>query len=539
MYRVASNRFSLPVDFGTFDTGFGVNDGTPGHRGGNGRALIRYAFRSYVFSTTFAPKAGRFLWVNGVNTANGVIDGLFDVTIQRVEIYTTAGVLVDVVKFDGAAAFKLEPGSKKWSDAIADLAPFASYKLAVWWTQYAAGQSYPAQPPSQLRGETARYHASTDLSLGAPDFAYAGTAAVGGDFGPALFAAEGGPDYAAALVLGDSIADSTSLSARLSGVRGDIGYIGIGLGDAENGGAINYWSCPRYAQSYVALYRDNLNNLGGKNLVDYVKACNDLLQVEPLYNVVICQHGRNSLGGNQTLDGMKLLLGASISKMRGLYPGMPWVSITTTPHTVVPANAAVVPGTIQADTGGASASGRTLRQWNDYLIGLAGGFVAGNPTPLPGISACVDAAAQARDPANDTNWKTFDFATTLLDAVAAGSTNVIRLVDAPAIGASLVFEDATASMEFGNRLFTVGGAARAARGGWTVIGVGGSRNSVADAVDAVRNGRLEKAHTAGATVKQVATHDALHPVHSVAMEMAAAVSAKKPEIVGVALAYTA
>lgn len=539
VYRIASNRFSMPTDYGTLDSNFGANDGTVGHQGGNGTALSRYAFRSYVFTTIFAPKAGRFLWVNAANTINGMIDGLFAVNIQRVEVYTLAGALIDVVKFDGAGAYSLGAGGKKWSDPIADLAAFTSYKLAVWYSQPSVSQSFPSQPPMMLAGETERTSLSTDLSLSAPNFAFAAPGVVGGSFGPAAFAAKGGTGYAAALILGDSIADNTNVSARLSGTRGDMGYIGVGLGDAGNGGPINYWSCPRYSQSYLALYQDNLNSLGGKNLIDYVKACNDLLQPQPIFNVVVCEHGRNNLGSTTTLDAMKGFLSSSINKMRGLYPGMPWVASTTTPNVTVPANGAAVPGTTQTGVGAANTAGGTIEQWNNYLIGLAGGFITGNPTPLPTISACIDAAAQARDSANYTNWKTFAFSTTLLDAVAAATTNVIRVADAPPVGAQLVFEDGTANLEYGTKIFSVASVVAAGGGGWTVTGVGSSRASVADATSANENGRLAKAHAVGATVKQVATTDQLHPAHSVSMEMAATVSAKKPTIVGVALAYAA
>jgi hypothetical protein len=540
LYRIASNRFNFPTDFATFDTNYGANDGTVGHQGGNGTALARYARKDYFFTTTFAPRRGRFLFVNAVNTINGFIDGLFTVPIQRLEVYTAANVLVDIVKFDGAGAYDLGPGAKKWTDPIADLAAFSSYKLVVWWSRAAAGQSYPAMAPMYLNGEVSGAHLSNDLSLLPMNFtASTAPGLVGGDFGPAMFVAQGGAGYVGAIGFGNSIADATAISARLStgSARGDYGFLGVGMGDANNGGPINIQQAVRYGSSFSALYQDNLNSLGGKNVIDFLKACNDLLQPQPLYNVVICEHGRNSLSENQSLDAMKGFFKGACEKMRGHYPAMPWFNTTVTPNTTVPTNGAAVPGTTQTGNGAANTAGGTIQQWNDYLLDGAGGTTTGG-APVPAITGCIDCGAVGRDPSNYTAWRTYDFSTTLLDAVTANNTNVIRVADAPDVGASLVIDAGTADIDYGSRLFTVASVVPAGGGGFTVTGCGGARNSLAEDTTAANNGRLTKAHAIGATVKEVGTTDRVHPAHRVQMGMAAAVSGAKPAITGAALAYT-
>lgn len=502
-YRIASNRFALPTDWGTTDSGFAAGGGSTGINGGDGVFAQRYFFRRWKFATAWAPRQPRFLWANAQSSVNGVLPGLFSFTIQKAQIRRTDETLVDTLKWSGSGSYVMAPGGKVWNDAGVDLAADTTYYLDIWWTAPDSA-AFPIGPFQCLLGERSTAHASTDLSLSGP-------AGVAGDvlsragFWPCMMVGRGGTAYPSAMLFGDSILDYGNVSAKLAPDRGDLGHVQQALGDTT-GGRIAYSSTARYGSAFSTLYTDNIGGFGGQNICDWIADANALLQAKPIFNVAISEHCHNTMGGTGTFAATKTIALAARSKLLSRYPGMPWLQTTTTPATTVATNEAFVPGTTQTPTGAATTAGGALQSWNDWVLAGGDGFIA----------LGIDTAVVCRDVADYGLWKTYAFSTTLLDAVAANTTNVIRTAAAPAVGDVLVIDAGNASIDYGS-LATVYSVAAAGGGGFTVTLTSGARNSFAEATAFQSN--LTKAHSIGAVVQKIPTSDGTHPAHTVQMLM--------------------
>ena len=518
---VAANRFVMPGDFGCTDASFAAGGAVPGINGGGGSVAARYFFRRWKFSTgSWAAKAGRFLWQNSLLSPYGVIDGGFSFTIQKAQIRSLAGDLVGTLAWGGASNKLMAPGAIAWSDPAADLAALTTYYLDLWWTAPDHG-AFPIAAPQYLAGETTAARLSPDLALDPPSTTQTPVATAGGAaYGPTLFAARGWDGIApAVLLLGDSIVDFANVAAKLAPPRGDIGHLQQALGDTT-GGTATYVSAARYSSSFTALYGNDLGGFAGRNLIDWFADACSLVQPAPMFNRVICNHGRNAIA-DISLAAMQTFLTTAVAKLQSRYSGIPWFQTTTTPFSYADG---LTSWTTSAQTpvGAQNSAGGLLQQWNDWILAGAGGLIAGG----------IDTAAACRDAGNYGKWKTAAWSTTTLDAIAAGTSNVLRLAAAPQIGDTLAIEDDKFGSyhDLGQRCMTVCDVQPHASGGYAVTLTSGSRLSWADLPAAAYNAWPTKAHNAGARVYLQFSRDGLHPSHAVQMQMRDIVIAAKPAI---------
>lgn len=515
-YLIAANRFAMPTDFGTGSAGFASGGGATGINGGTGSVLFRYFRRRFKFTTgPWAPLAGRFLWANATMAIGGVLDGLFSFTIQRAEIRSLADALVDTITWDGGGSHVMTPGEVVWSDAGADLEALTSYYLDIYYTA-PDGASFPSVFANYLFGESAAANLSTDYSLGSMGLNGI-SSSIGGHFGPVTFVARGWDgESAAALLVGDSILDHTTVSAADATARGDIGFIQKALGNAT-GGVMTYMSAARYSSGTSSLTTDNFLGSGGTGFLNWFKAANDLLQDDPIFNAVIDEHGRNNMGTG--LSQQKTWLADTLAAIRGNYPGMAYFKTTCPPYSTR------IDGTAYSSESGQTPStneqaGNLRNQWNDWLIAGADGQIDG----------CFDTNAVCHG-TDYAKWKVRSFETTLIDAVTvANSVTTVRLADAPAIGSTLVLEPADPSnwdIGGGYCVYTVtpnGG------GGYDVALKKDSRSSNYAYGTGGYAGRVVKTHAAGSVVRTISSPDFLHPSNETQNEMSAVVLAGKAAI---------
>lgn len=535
-YMVASNRFSFAVDWGTNGSGQVAATTMTGINGGNGTILARYASTRTKFSTpTWAPKGGRFLFANAALGIAGLFAGLFAPTIQRLEVRRAADAsLVCAVTFGGATAYTLAAGERLWSDPIADLAALTTYYLDLYWTapDFAA---WPSVSPYMLVGERQNIHATTNLSLGSMGSGVTRDA-VGGPFGAMCFVAKGWDGSSPVpMLFGDSILDNTNTAPWLASARGDNGFVQQALGDTATG-AWPYGQFMRYSSSFSALTDDNLSSLGGINGLDWLADTFALLPgqgTHPPFNAIVCEHGRNNMSTSAILAGFvgspSGVFYKAITKARGRWGTIPWVQLSTTPNTAEVAPAAPSYGYSEAVqnpiAGAANTWGGTISQWRDWIVANTGG--------LPAFLG-LDSAAPCRG-TSPTKWKppVSGYASTLLDAVTTAST-VLRLVDAPQIGETLMLEPGDATL-YDSRPLIVQTVTAAGGGGWTVK-CGNGRNGLAEAPDSYRP-KPTKAHAIGAVVRATNSPDLLHPAPLLHAEMTAVIVAAKPQIAALAAAY--
>ncbi|EJN07961.1 hypothetical protein [Herbaspirillum sp. YR522] len=516
-YMIASNRFGLATEWGITDTGWKAGDGT-GRSGGNGTLAASHFSRRYKFSTTWAATAGRFLWLNAANSVSALLDGMFPIALDRVEIRDAANGLVDTVKWGGATSKTLAPGERSWNDPIADLAADSTYFLDVLFHMPSASGAWPADQGFFLAGESARDAKGPELARSAINTAGVGSA-LGGYFAPAMLAARGWDgERPVVAIFGDSIEDGSNVSAALASPRGDIGFVREALGDTGSG-AWNYMHLSRWASSPVTLYTDNLNNLGGRNLVDALDACMKLLQREPMFNAIVHQHGRNALGGGNALAAAQNTFRRAYAKMAAAWPQVPIFQTTITPYTTAANNTR---GTTVADqapvdlanTDSASGSFRKLHEW--LMAGVAGG-----------AALTIDTAAAARDPVQMDRWGVDPYQATLVAPVAAATTNVCRVSVAPAIGDTLVFEPGTDNVDTTSKVGIVTAVTRLAERDYQVV-LNGGRRSQANPVSPAWASRIIRAHAVGAELRLTRSHDLLHPSQRTQWAMRDILVAHKP-----------
>lgn len=499
-YMIASNRFGLATEWGITDTGWKAGDGT-GRAGGNGTLAANHFSRRYKFSTTWAASAGRFLWLNAANSVSALLDGMFPLALDRVEIRDAANGLVDSVKWSGAPSKTLAPGERSWSDPMADLAADTTYFLDVFFHMPSASGAWPADQGFFLAGESARDARTPDLARSAINAAGVG-AALGGYFAPAMLAAKGWDgERPVVAIFGDSIEDGSNVSAALASARGDIGFVREALGDTASG-AWNNMHLSRWASSPVTLYTDNLNGLGGRNLVDALDDCMKLVQREPMFNAIVHQHGRNALGGGNALAAAQNTFNRAYTKMATTWPGVAIFQTTITPYTKAANNTrgTTVDDQAPVDLANTDAATGSFRQFHDWLMAGVGGRAA----------LTIDTAAAARDPVHMDRWGVDPYRATLVAAVAAASTNVCRLSAAPAIGDTLVFEPGTDNVDTTSKVGIVTSVSRLGEHDYQVV-LNGGRRSQANPVSPAWASRINRAHAAGSEVRITRSHDLLHP----------------------------
>ncbi|MCA1323032.1 hypothetical protein [Herbaspirillum sp. alder98] len=516
-YMIASNRFGLATEWGITDSGWKAGDGT-GRSGGNGTLAANYFSRRYKFSTTWAASAGRFLWMNAANSVSAVLDGGFAISIDRVEIRDAANGLVDTVKWNGAAARVLAPGERTWSDPGADLAANSTYFVDVFFHMASASGAWPADQGFFLAGESARDAKSPELNRSAINITGVGSA-LGGYFAPAMFAATGWDGTSPVVaIFGDSIEDGSNVSAALATARGDIGFVREALGDTGSG-AWNYMHLSRWASSPVTLYTDNLNNLGGKNLVDTLDDCMKLIQREPMFNAIVHQHGRNALGGGNALAAAQNIFNRAYTKMANAWPGVAIFQTTITPYTKAANNTrgTTVADQTPVDLANTDAATGSFRQFHEWLMAGVGGRAA----------LTIDTAAAARDPVHMDRWGVDNYRATLVAAVAAASTNICRVSVAPAIGDTLVFEPGTANVDTTSKVGIVTSVTRLGEQDYQVV-LNGGRRSQANPPTPAWASRINLAHAAGTEIRTTRSHDLLHPSQRTQWGMRDILIAHKP-----------
>ncbi len=522
LYMIASNRFMVNTDWGITDTGFAAGD-TTGRSGGNGTILCRYFRRRYKFSTTWAASEGRFLWANAANTLGGMLDSLFQMTYLRCEVRDTSLALIDTVKWAGANTKVMAVGEKIFSDPIATLAANTTYYLDLWYT-VPDGAGVPASAPFLLQGEVSG-ESLTDISLAAMPTTGGGSA-VGGHHGPCGFYAKGWDGSPVAMLFGDSILDFTNVSAQLATTRGDLGHIQMALGDPANGGSWNYNSTARYSSSFGSIYTDG-QTAGAKGVIDWLADALAVLQSAPPFNVVLCEHGRNSLGAASTLSSMKTFATGAYAKMRTRWGSdLKIFQTTTCPYTKpLTGGNQFMFGSDEANQEPITASnsdgaGGVIHFWNDWIVAGADGTLTGG----------IDAAGPCRGVAYD-KWANRGFSTVMLDAVTAANTNIVRLQDAPLLGESLVFEPGVTNSDGSSsaKTYTVAAITANGGGGFDCVLNGGRLSRFAPSSAGLAS-RVVKAHAAGSTVVSSYSVDYLHPGHYAQMLMRDVVKAAKPAI---------
>lgn len=505
-YMFAANGFTLATDWGVPDATFSAtNLGMTGRAGGNGTAVAKWVRRRLKFTTgTWAPKAGRFLWTNAAGGINGVLDGLFNIFIQRCELRDTSLNLIATVKWGGSATKTLVAGEKVWSDSVPDLAANTTYYLDVWYYGDPSG-AWPSGYKSafQFTGEGCGASLSTDLSLSAmPTFSAGTVGPTGGVFGPTAFAAQGWDGTPVVMITGTSIEDGTAPSAQLATARGDLGFAKEAFG-SSTGGIWNWFSASRYSQSLPALYTANLGGFGGVGVLDYMASCMSLLQSQPMFNVWYNEHGRNDVGSSNTVPVVQGRYQTAVAKARSLFSGIKILQSTIIPNTTATNNSVFTDETNQTPTTGNEAGG-VLQQINDWIMAGGGGI----------FDFTADIAAPLRSANNYGYWKTGTYSGTLLDPVAATTTDTVRLDVAPTVGISLAFDPGNASADAaqGSKIYTVISVTANATSGWDVK-LNGGRATVFNATTSTGASRVNKAHSAGAVVKSILTYDGTHPGH--------------------------
>lgn len=519
-YMIASNRFGFPTDWATVDTAKN-SDGTfqDGRTGGTGTAASKWQRRRFTFTTTWVPKGGRLLWANCSNGVSGILPSLFTLTVQRVEIRLASdGSLVDTIKFSSSGSKTFAAGEFLWSDVQADLLAGTTYFADLYYLP-ADHSSFPACAPIYLDGEVAGESLGTDLSLGSMGTGI-GTS-VGGYFGPVAFVAKGWDGITpVAMIFGDSITDYTSSSATLATKRGDGDHVQMALGDV-NSGAWNHATSARYSADFTATYTDNLNSLGGKNIIDWFADACALLQAEPVFNVAIVAHGRNNLTGSSTLASIKANVAGFISKLASRYSYVPSWLLTIPPYTTASGNTA---GTTEAaqtpiNTPNTDSAVGVIRQYNDWVMTGGGGLFAGG----------IDTASACRGRAYD-KWKEVPFSATLITAVTANTTNVVTISAPPPLGECLVFEPGVANVDAANGARVYCAAKVTANGAnWDVM-LNGRRGGQANPPTLFDGSTVKLAHSAGVALAISSSPDLLHPSPARKADMAKVTIARKPAI---------
>lgn len=511
IYMVASNRFAVPTDWGV-TTGT-LNDGagdTTGVNGGSGAVTNRFFRRRFKFATTWAPKAGRWLWTNKSNSAGGMVNGKFAFTIQRCEVRDAGGALVDTVKWGGSGSHVMQPAEDIWNDPIADLAANSIYFLDLWYTM-PDGTACPSYTTVQLKDESAGESLNTDLSLSAMGGADVIGSSVGGKFGPAMFVATGCPvSVPVGMIFGDSIEDYTSVSAPLATARGDIGFIKQALGSSENGGPWNFGVMSRYSS----------NSTSAKDSVaPWLDACMKLIQEKPMFNFIIDEHMRNDCGPTDTLVTIQNKKNALWNKLVALWVGIPIFKTTPPPYTTA-ANSTFWTNEVDQAVSPNAASKSVMDASIAWLLAGGGGKLAG----------VFDTGAAVMGSASD-KWKVPTFTATLLAATTANTSNVVTLSAAPSLGDTLVFEPGTGNADNNtSKIYTaISVTPNGTLGGFDVA-MAGSRNSVAVPGTSSWGSRVVKAHAIGTAVASTLGYDGLHPAQSGHNLMAAPIIAGKASI---------
>ncbi len=525
-YMIASNGFTLATDWGIPDTNFSAaaNQGATGRVGGNGTALGKYYRHRRSFRVgSWAAKAGRFLFSNWSLSLNGMLSGLFNIYIQRVEVRDTAGALVAVVKFDGAGNYTVPPAGHKWTDPLAvTLSADTQYYLDLWWYGDPSG-AWPSGFKSGflIAGEGGGNSLNTDLSLSAmPTFtAGASAGAVGGYFSASMFIAQGWDGSPTVFATGTSILDGTAPSASLATARGDIGFAQEAFGDAT-AGAWNYMIGARYSSSLLTLYQNNTSGFGGTCVPEYLNTVCQLVQSQPMFNLWYNEHGRNDIGGGTILADVQNRYATAVSKMRGLFPGIKTLQTTVPPWADTYANNQ--PWTNENDQiahDAANSAGGLLQQVNTWIMSGGGGtfdFVA-------------DTAATVRSTTNYAFWKNNGgYSGTLLDAVTVtNSVDTVRLDNQPSVGQTFAFDYGSTQVDVG-RVYTVISVVAASGGGWNAR-LSGGRASAFNPPTSIAS-KVQKTHAAGSPVKSILTADGLHPNYEANQLMKPALVAVKAAI---------
>ncbi|MGV1867243.1 MULTISPECIES: hypothetical protein [unclassified Rhizobium] len=534
---IASNRFAVAGDWSTPDSAFIDNTDTGKIKGGTGAVTTQgYKFRRYRFRTTWAPKAGKFAVANFANSIYGIRPSQFAMSVGRIEIRTTANVLVDTLKFAGVQGVTLAVGlTSTFSDPIVDLAANTDYFCDVYFAPAISG-AYPIAAGYFLPGEcsgsvsAAAYVANTQAALTS-----AFQDLIGSGFGPCMFVAKGCPaGTPVGFVFGDSIADFTAIAAYFATSRGDLGHIGVGVGDPSNGGSWNYGTSARFSSNMQTVYSEGLVT-GSVSVVTGLQSLfASLGQAKPPFNFVIHEHGRNNIGNGITLASLQTMANSCYSKILAAWPGLPIFQTTTPPNTTAANNSMWTDETNQAPTIAENGDASILKQWNDAI--MAGTLSAS-------LKGGIDTAVVCRGSSHYANWKVPAYSTVLLDAVAAAfnfgtAGNTIRLQDAPAIGEVLCFEPGVTNVDsIGYEVKSVTANATA---GFDVAITQCARASFADTtLTGAGTIKMAKAHAASTAVKAVSSIDGLHPAQPLQTAMGAQIAAAKPAISTAAAVYAA
>lgn len=525
-YMIASNGFTFGTDWGVPDTGFSAspNQGATGRVGGNGTALGKYhRFRRTFRIGSWAAKSGRFLFSNWSLSLNGMLSGLFNIYIQRVEVRDMALNLVAVVKFDGSGSYTLGPAGNKWTDPLAvTLSADTQYYLDLWYYGDPSG-AWPSGFKSafQVTGEGGGSSLNTDFSLSAMPTFTAGVSpgAVGGYFSASAFIAQGWDGSPTVFATGTSILDGTAPSASLATARGDLGFAQEAFGDST-AGAWNYLVGARYSSSLLTLYQNNTSGYGGTCVPEYWNSVCQLVQSQPMFNLWYNEHGRNDIGGSTILADVQNRYAMAKSKFTSQFPGIKTLQTTVPPWADTYANNQ--PWTNETDQiahDAANSAGGLLQQVNTWIMAGGGGL----------FDFVADTAATVRSTTNYAFWKNNGgYSGTLLDAVTVtNSVDTVRLDNQPTVGQTFAFDAGSTQVDVG-RVYTVISVTAAGGGGWNAR-LSGGRASVWNPPTSIAS-KVQKTHSAGSPVNSILTSDGLHPNYEANQLMKPAIIAVKSTI---------
>lgn len=506
------------------------------HLGGNGVEAAfggRYHSHREIFSTTWAPVGGRYLFANVVMQPAGLVEIKTPVNIQRCELrkvtaYTngvpSASVLVEVIKFLGAGNYLMPGGGYIFTDGLTTtLDPSAAYFFDVWW-QINLGDVFPSNTTFNiLPGESTRSSAS-NLSLSAMATSGTSSALGGSSFGPIAFFAKGWDGAACGLIIGDSTQDLTNIVAAI--LNRDVGHASIGYGSAT-GGSMNYQETARWSTAMNVLYAPAVSSAtAGANVYGlfdwlYNTINAGLGQTRAPWQFIHSNMGKNNIaGGGSTLSSVQGAFASAVNKARSLWPNLPWIQETLTPYVNATNNSGHTDdvNVTAGNAGSANAgSGGYIQPLNTWIMTGGGGL----------FNLAIDVAGPLRSTTNYMAWKEDGFVATLITALIANNTGTLTLSAAPALGTAIALEPGTSNVDIGYIVYAVRQNAD---------GINFDMD-VAAANRAPVYKKVTLAHAAGISVKGATAPDGLHQSHKGSISMANSIIAVKAQVATIANAY--
>ncbi|MBX9881226.1 MAG: hypothetical protein K2X73_04560 [Sphingomonas sp.] len=435
--------------------------------------------------------------MRGSTSLSQELDGVQPITIERDTVQVGGGPAISVT-FGGSLSTTIAAGGGIWSDPI-PVTFAARTKLlnnVATAAQVATNSMFGMFQPNASLGE-AFQTSSTSLASNVATGAVANTGSTSlFAYGAAAMACQGYDGRPVALVYGDSIATGTGEPATFADDRGNRGWLARGL-DLSTNGATRFpfakWAAPSAAARQVTVASDFTRRFQ---------------MIDALPNVpfthILSQIGLNDATGS--LSTWQTRITTALGLLRTKFPQARIIQFGFTPYTTADNSA------------GTTAAGQSFVTSHDW----PSGFTQQVQNALAGLPSPVDQFVFIEDWFDNTStrcgagggsagkWRTDQTFSTTLAASTAANATTISLPLAPEIGAALAINAGNT----GSAMVTVTNVSGGVGGNFTV--------TVFPAITS--------AQTSGATVREIAAQDLLHPSSAMARTAAACFSAIKSSV---------